>query len=234
MTSIQCTKGCGACCHFPLISATAGEAFVVLVKLLGAGETPSSLSERLSPYAERYFQFANRQGGLPFTQDRQGAFLAEKLPCPFLVKTDSDWAGHCGIYKARPNICESYHSTDHPSLCAKKLPHGMIDSLLERTDETVAEIRHAERSVFGRSALGHFPLLLLSLLTNAGLQAFLKETDLVAEADEQGNEDWATAQHMADFDLFVELMESIGYSISTNDIQNLIEAQKEAEASSRS
>jgi Fe-S-cluster containining protein len=226
---IQCSKGCGACCHFPLISATAGEAFVVLVKLFGTGQSFAAISQNVMAYADNYLAKATALGGLPFTDDMQRKFMNSNSPCPFFVKeTDINSAsltGHCGIFNIRPSICESYHSTDIPSLCALKQPHGMISSLIEKTDDSTFELRHAERSLFGRSTVGHFPLLLASLCTQQGLDSFLKEIELEPELDEAGNHDWASAQHMTDFDLYVELMASIGYKVTSQDIHNLIAAQ---------
>jgi Fe-S-cluster containining protein len=239
LTQVQCKKGCGACCHFPTISATAGEAFVVLVKLLGSGQTLSQIWQQLEPYTLNYFSKVKEFGGMPFTNAVQKQFLKEPTPCPFFVKETKSTSthssildqlsGHCGIFNIRPNICESYHSTDHPSLCAQKMPHGMMDSIIDRTDQCVAELRFAERSLLGRSAVGHFPLLLAALCTNEGLNCFLKDVEIVPEIDELGEEDWATSQHMADFDLFVEMMKSIGYAVTSEDIHSLIAAQQSLE-----
>ena len=232
--AIQCAKGCGACCHFPLISTTAGEAFVVLVKLLGAGQSFKEISQNVLSYANDYLTKANSTGGLPFTDKMQRAFMKSNPPCPFFVKeTDlplHSMAGHCGIFNIRPHICESYHSTDNPALCALKQPHGMISSLLDKSDSYVSEVRQFERILFGRSTVGHFPLLLAALCTQNGLDSFLRELNAKPASSDSEISDQIEAQHMADFDLFVEMMASLGYDVTSEDIHNLITAQTELES----
>ena len=252
---ITCHKGCGTCCHFPLITVTAGEAFVLLIKLLASGETLENLHAKLTAYTERYFSAAKQLGSLPFSNEKQRAFVNQKLACPFL---DTDNSA-CGIYPIRPLICDSYHSTSDVSLCTKKQKHGMFDTVVARGEEAIEELRHLERSLFGRSALGHLPLLLAALCTKEGMESFLQEVkvteteppDLIVHLDPavtaedvefdslkpadqhlaSTNEapDLNHQQHMADFDLFVELMNASGYAMSKSDIADLIAAQEDME-----
>jgi Fe-S-cluster containining protein len=219
--SVSCTKGCGACCHFPIVSCTTGEAFCVLIRLLGEGKSIESISQNLKKYVDKYLDLSVQNGGIPFTNTQQKLFLDAKLPCPFFVSTGPQHQGHCGIFEQRPNICASYHTTSSPQLCAQKAPHGMVTSVVQRTDQCVEELQHLERGLFGRSALGHFPLLLYALCTEQGMNAFLREHEL--EAPEDG--DWNSAQHIADFELYMELLKAVGYTLTSQDIHNLIEAK---------
>jgi|GEM_PF-626957 len=224
-TQVTCAKGCGACCHFPVVPATAGEAFVVLARLLAAGRTLEELALTFGTYARSYFAACTKWGGLPFTQERQKRFLSERLVCPLFTRTGDGFAGHCGVFAIRPLICDYFHSTENPLLCAEKKPHSAFTPIVERGEDAVEELRNIERSVFGRSALGHLPLLLAALCTQKGLDLFLYEHDLTEEqdADEHG-------QHEADFDLYVALLDAAGYSVTAADFHDLIAARAEIAA----
>lgn len=223
-TPITCTKGCGACCHFAIVPATAGEAFVLLARLLARGETLDTLHTRFHRYAKSYFAACQKWGGLPFTNDRQALFLKEKLPCPLLDTKgySTSFGGHCGVFEARPLICDYFHSLDKPSLCAEKKPHATFSRIVERGEAAIEELRAVERGVFGRSALGHLPLLLAALCTQEGLSHFLEEYDLNDDQEAAGE----NGQHEADFELYTALMAAAGYTITQDDLHNLIAAQE--------
>jgi Fe-S-cluster containining protein len=220
-----CTKGCGACCHFPLVPVTAGEAFAVFARILASGEKLETLAESLFAYAKTYFEFSKREGGLPFTDAQQRAFLKAQLPCPFFVSTPEkgQFSGHCGIFPIRPLICDYFNSTESPELCARKSPHRAFKARIDRGEAAVEEVRQWERAMFGRSALGHLPLFIASFCTEAGMAAFQKEYTLSDEQEALG----ADGQHEADFEFFVELLEACGYGMQAHDIHNLIAAQEE-------
>lgn len=235
---VTCAKGCGACCHFPIVPVTAGEAFVLLGRLLASGRELSELAATFSSYARAYFAFCARDGGLPFTDARQRRFLAERLPCPLFVKTASDaraaegasdlppassLAGHCGVFPIRPLICDYFHSTEDPALCAAKAPHGSFARVVDRGEAAVEEIRTYERGLFGRSAIGHLPLLLAALCTHEGLSLFLEERELSPEQEEAGED----GQHEADFELFLGLLAAAGYRATPEDLHDLVAAQEE-------
>jgi Fe-S-cluster containining protein len=237
---IQCTKGCAACCYFPVISASAGEAFFLLLQLLAAEKSLAEINELFGTYARNYFQACHKNGGLPFTDDKQTLFMKEKRPCPLLKVGSSLWTGECSIYPNRPLICDYFHSTDSPSKCASKEPHGLFSELVERGENAVEQIRNFERSVFGRSCMGHLPLLVYALTTQSGMDAFLKEVrfNTSRTPDPSGTADQLTEfpgdeiewQHHADFELYLELMEAAGYQVTSEDIHNLIEAQNQYSA----
>jgi len=239
-SKVTCTKGCGACCHFAVVPATAGEAFVLLARLLSSGESIASLGARFGAYAAKYFAACQKWGGLPFTADRQTQFLAERLPCPLLVtkpyatagapNSHTSFGGHCGAFESRPLICDYFHSLDDPALCALKKPHATFTSVILRGEAAVEEVRAVERSVFGRSAIGHLPLLLAALCTAEGMALFLTERDLTPEQEDQG----ADGQHEADFDLYVGLLAAAGYQITAADLHDLIAAQEALGASRES
>lgn len=220
---VTCAKGCGACCYFPIIPATAGEAFVLLNRLLAEGFELNILAEKLFHYVEKYISFAKDNERLPLLDIDQKKFLSAKLPCPFFEKnSNSLFAGHCGIFTIRPLICGFYNSVDSVKLCEQKLPHRSIETVVHKGSLTQDSIREFERKTFGRSTIGHLPLLLASLCTQEGLQSFLKvchltELDLEKEY----------AQEINDFSLYAEMLNSIGYNISENDLLALEQAQSE-------
>ena len=221
---VTCAKGCGACCHFAVIPATAGEAFVLLARLLAAGDTLDTLHARFHAYAKSYFSACQKWGGLPFSDDRQSLFLKEKLPCPLLVTEGyhTPFGGHCGVFEARPLICDYFHSLDSPSLCAQKKPHASFSRVVERGEAAIEEVRGLERGVFGRSALGHLPLLLAALCTREGLTLFLEEYELNEEQEAAGE----NGQHEADFELYTGLLAASGHTLTQDDLHNLIAAQE--------
>jgi Fe-S-cluster containining protein len=220
---IACTKGCGACCYFPLVPITAGEAFVLLNRLLAEGIDLNQLAEKLFLYAEKYFENAYENNALPFKDSDQKKFLTKKLPCPFFVKEEkNEFSGHCGIFGLRPLICGFYNSIDSPKLCTQKLSHRSIEQTVGLGSLTQDSIRDFERKTFGRSTLGHLPLLLAALCTKEGLEAFLNEVPL---SDEELKEEFAEGVH--DFSLYTEMLKSIGYEIGENDLLALEEAQSE-------
>jgi Fe-S-cluster containining protein len=218
---ITCTKGCGACCHFPVIPATAGEAFIVLARLLAEGQSLEELRAKCIPYASRYLEHARRRGSLPLTDEQQHIFLNEKLPCPLFVSTPATGplGGHCGIFNARPLICDFYHSLETPELCLLKKPHASFADVVERGHQALDDIRSEERKIFGRSTLGHLPLLLAALLTEDGMNAFLK----VVEPSE-GEEN---SQDIEDFSLYMELIACLGYQWGEGEWDALAKAQSE-------
>ncbi len=220
---IACIKGCGACCYFPLVPITAGEAFVLLNRLLAEGIDLNQLAEKLFLYSEKYFENANENGALPFIDSDQKKFLTKKLPCPFFVKEEkNEFSGHCGIFGLRPLVCGFYNSIDSPKLCAQKLSHRSIEQAVGLGSFTQDSIRDFERKTFGRSTLGHLPLLLAALCTKEGLEAFLNEVPLT---EEELKEDFAEGVH--DFSLYAEMLKSIGYHIGENDLLALEQAQSE-------
>lgn len=74
---ITCTKGCGACCHFPIIPATAGEAFVLLARLLAEGQSLADLHSKFMPYARRYLEWAVRQNSFNDRHPAAAVFTGE-------------------------------------------------------------------------------------------------------------------------------------------------------------
>ncbi|KAB8030836.1 YkgJ family cysteine cluster protein [Fluviispira multicolorata] len=220
---ITCQKGCGACCHFPIIPVTAGEAFVLLNKLLATGYDLNSLAEMLFKYKDEYFKFTKKNGKLPITNSDQKLFLKENIPCPFLLKKDSSiHSGSCGIFDFRPLICDFYNSIDSPKLCELKLEHRSIESIASNGSVAQDKIREFERNLFGRSSIGHLPLLLASFCTQNGLNSFLTIKKLTA--DELSEE---YAQELNDFSLYHELLSSIDYILTEKDILAIEEAQSD-------
>ena len=221
-TQFTCKKGCGACCHFPIVPSTAGEAFVLLARLLGEGKSLENLQSQFSTYSERYFAHARAQGSLPFTEAAQKEFLNLKMPCPLFVKDDKEkgFAGACGVFGGRPLVCDYYHSLEAPALCAEKKLHAAFEPLMERGMHAVEEVREKERSLFGRSALGHLPLLLAALCTQQGMEAFLR-----IEIKEKSEDD----QALADFEYYEELLAAAGYKLTRKDLEDLAKAQEDME-----
>lgn len=218
---ITCTKGCGACCHYAIIPATAGEAFVLLARLLADGHSVEDLHAKFMPYARRYLERAQRDKSLPMTDEQQRLFLNEKLPCPLFVPTPETGplGGHCGVFQIRPQICDFFHSLESPQLCLLKKPHGSFADISERGHESLEEIRTSERTIFGRSALGHLPLLVAALLTQEGLNLFLT----VVEPDSSVE----NAQDIEDFSLYIGLLGCLGYFWGDGDWESLAKAQAE-------
>ncbi|MEY2987496.1 MAG: hypothetical protein RJB13_1017 [Pseudomonadota bacterium] len=218
---ITCSSGCGACCYFPIIPATAGEAFVLIAKLLAEGHTLEQLSSRFSHYARAYLDYARKEGSLPITDEQQRLFLTEKLPCPLFNATEYQGSlrGYCGEYEKRPLICDFFHSVEDPVLCWKKAPHGSYSDVMERGHDALEEIRVEERKIWGRSALGHLPLLVASLLTEAGMNLFL--TPIAADSSDESTQDYL------DFSLYIELLSCLGYQWSDSEWASLAKAQSE-------
>ena len=217
---VTCQKGCGACCHFPLIPATAGEAFVVLARLIAQGHSLQDLHNQFMPYARKYLEISRRSGSMPLTDDQQRLFLNERTPCPLFVPTPElgPMSGHCGIFEIRPLICDFFHSLESPALCLQKKPHASYSDVMERGHEALDEIRAAERKIFGRSALGHLPLLLAALMTDEGMKTFLT-------LFEPGSEE--NSQDIADFGLYLELISCLGYEWGEGEWSSLAKAQSE-------
>lgn len=220
---VSCVKGCGACCHFPLVPVTAGEAFVLLNRLLAEGFELKELAEKLFLYVEKYIEFSTDNGRLPFLDSDQKKFLSKSLPCPFFVKKENSFfAGYCGIFGMRPFICEFYNSIDSPKLCEQKSSHRSIEGIVKKGSIAQDTLREFERKIFGRSTIGHLPLLLAALCTQEGLEYFLNEKHLTEiELQEE------FAQGIHDFSLYAEMLSSIGYTIGENDILALEQAQFE-------
>lgn len=219
--AITCAKGCGACCHFPLIPVTGGEAFVLLQRLLASGTDFLTLRSSLFDYVLKYYEHAVAQKSLPFTDAQQFEFLALKLPCPLFKKEPElhhGLGGSCSVFKARPLICNYYHSLDSPTLCHQKQPHRSLGLVVGRGIEAVDELRRKERKFMGRSALGHLPLLMASLCTEEGLKEFLKKYQEAETVEDQ---------ELCDFEFLRKLLSATGYEISENDLSSLQEAQKE-------
>ncbi len=220
---ISCMKGCGACCHFPLVPVTMGEAFTLLNRLLAEGFDLQSLAQKLFDYSHDYFKFAQENETLPFKDADQKKFLKLKKPCPFFVKEEGNqFAGHCGIFAMRPLICEFFNSLDSPKKCQTKLEHRSLETTNEIGSYTQDEIREYERKIFGRSTLGHLPILLAALCTQEGLAAFLAEKHLTTV---ELQEEYADAVN--DFSLLTDMLASLGYNVTEKDIIALEEAQSE-------
>ncbi len=222
---ITCNKGCGACCHFPLISASAGEAFVLSHLLDSLGPVREELKKHIRAYAARYFDYCRSEGSLPFTEAQQKkAFLELKLPCPLFTITGEDFSGHCGVFAVRPLICGYFQSLDNANLCTQKMPHRSYSPLIQRGEEAIDEIQTLERTILGRSTLGHLPLLLAALSTEEGVSAFINTNFQNPESDSLPPEE---AQWSYDFDLLIDLLRVAGYSLTEADIHSLLAAQKE-------
>lgn len=214
-----CRRGCGACCHFPLITVSSGEAYVLYRRLLERASSHEALHEALRSYAAAYFSLARQYGSLPFTDEQQRAFLQHGLPCPlFVASSAGPFAGGCGVYPERPVICDSFHSLDAPSLCAEKAPHRTAEVLISAGEEALRLIRECEYEILGRSALGHLPLFLAAMTHEEGRILLLRQ----AEDDGLSGEE---RQAALDFQLFTELLAVAGYIVGENDIASLLQAQ---------
>jgi Fe-S-cluster containining protein len=222
---VTCHKGCGACCHFPLISATSGEAFVLYHILEQAVEDTQALRNRLLAYAHRYLEYARSKGNMPFTDSEQReAFLALKIPCPLLRTEESPLAGYCSIHPARPLICDYFHSLEAPALCAEKRPHATSSAIIQTGIGAVDHLQAQEIALLGRSALGHLPLLLAAFATLEGREAYLSRGfhDDETEALPEPQRDAAYG-----FGLYMELLAALGYPFGERDIASLLKAQEE-------
>ncbi len=147
--------------------------------------------------------------------------MAEKLPCPLFVRAENQGQlrGHCGDYDKRPLICDFFHSVEDPALCWKKAPHGSYADVMERGHDALEELRTHERKIWGRSALGHLPILVASLLTEAGMNHFL--TAATPSSDEESSQDYL------DFSFYLELLDCLGYQWSDGEWESLAKAQSE-------
>jgi Fe-S-cluster containining protein len=222
---ISCHKGCGACCHYPLISSSSIEAFVLLAGWLSGGHSITEIHNRCMDYTERFRRAAEKIGHLPFSHAARRAFMREDLPCPAFQSTPnspSKRSGYCGVYKERPVICSQFHSTSAPELCAEIQPHGTIPEVMEAGEMAALALRQYEHLHFGKSALGHLPLLLAALTTEDGLNAFLR-VDKPADS----NTEEAMAQDLRDFLFYTELLSCIGIELNERDLVDLEKAQNE-------
>lgn len=122
----------------------------------------------------------------------------------------------------RPLICEFFNSLDSPKKCQTKLEHRSLETTNEIGSYTQDEIREYERKIFGRSTLGHLPILLAALCTQEGLAAFLAEKHLTTV---ELQEEYADAVN--DFSLLTDMLASLGYNVTEKDIIALEEAQSE-------
>jgi Fe-S-cluster containining protein len=223
--SPTCTKGCGACCHFPLISATAGEAFALFQVLDSLEPARDQIRKHVQSYAARYFEHCRKAGSFPFTESQQTrAFLDLNTPCPLFTNTGANQEGHCAVFAVRPLICSYFHSLDAPNLCAAKGSHRTYQPAIQLGEEAIDEIQTLERTLLGRSTLGHLPLFLAAFTTKEGIETFLNTDFRNPESDALPPEE---AQWSYDFDLFIELLKVAGYSITEADIHSLLAAQEE-------
>lgn len=225
---ITCRKGCGACCHFPVVPVTMGEAFILFNHLLAAGYSITRLQAMfIAGYSDRYLDFARNAEALPFDAARVRSFMKMKLPCPLFEKTptkDDPLGGHCSAFSVRPLICDYFHSTDSPQMCARHEPHGTLTHIIQRGIDAVDELRAFERKQFGWSVLIHLPLAIAVLCTQAGLD-FVTNHRVQA----QENED---EQSLYEFQLFAKMVRMLGYQLGENDLKSLQLAQQEAGAHS--
>lgn len=220
--TVTCAKGCGACCHFPTIPVTMGEAFVLFNHLLASGFSLTTLHGQFLSYSEKYFLAAKKLGALPFDEQRIVEFMKMRLPCPLFQKSTAkidDFGGSCSAFSVRPLICDYFHSTDSPSLCAAHKPHGTISRVINRGVAAVDELREFERTLFGWSVLGHLPLLLAAFCTQQGLELFM--TRRLQRQDEEQQ------QAIAEFQIYSEFLEILGYRMGENDLISLELAQSE-------
>jgi Fe-S-cluster containining protein len=223
--SPTCHKGCGACCHFPLISSTAGEAFVLFQILDSLEPAREQIRNHIRTYATRYFEHCRQSGSFPFTESQQKkAFLELNMPCPLFTHSGTDLEGHCAVFAVRPLICSYFHSLDAPNVCAAKGSHRTYHPAILLGEEAIDEIQTLERTLMGRSTLGHLPLFLAAFTEKEGIEAFLNTDFRNAESDALPPEE---TQWSYDFDLFIELLKAAGYSITETDIHSLLAAKEE-------
>lgn len=225
--SLRCSKGCGTCCHYGLIASSSLEAFGVLVAWVGQGRPLEELARKCEHYCDSFKRALTDIGHLPFSISARRAFLKHRIPCPILVETTASpqegalYGGSCGLYAHRPTICSSFHSTDDPQFCMSLTGHSLDQTLISSGEHAAESLRSVERSVFGKSALGHLPLLLAALTTAEGLDCFLRVDDIASSAEEQG---------IQDFFFYVELLEIIGIKLTEADFADLEVAQLEAQS----
>jgi len=199
--SFVCFKGCGTCCHFPLISASTGEAFLLYHLLKNIYH--ESLDILLKDYASLYFRLVQKYGGLPFLEETRTLFFQEKLPCPFLNQE-----GACSIYGLRPLICSFYHNTESVSLCEEKKPHRVHEELVREGERLLLERKGFEHQLLGHSALGHLPLLMAACTSPSYLEKYTQGYE-----DRQENEE-------RNLELFLLVYESLGYQVTSSDLEN--------------
>lgn len=221
---ITCFKGCGACCHFPVVPVTMGEAFILFNHLLAAGYSTTRLQAMfISGYSNRYFDFARKVESLPFDATRVRLFMKEALPCPLFERTptqENPLSGHCTAFSVRPLICDYFHSTDSPELCFRHKPHGTLTHIIQRGIDAVDELRAFERKHFGWSVLIHLPLALAVLCTQAGLDFVTSHRIQALESEDE--------QSLYEFQLFAKMMSFLGYKLGESDLKSLQIAQDEA------
>jgi hypothetical protein len=215
----SCFKGCGACCHSALISSSSLEAFGVLVAWVGSGHSLHDLAQRCQSYVQGYLSFRERTGHLPFSLAARRRFMLELLACPLFVPGTERFAGACGFFEHRPIICSSYHSLGPASGCATLAPHAVDTAYITMGTDLSESLRHFERKTFGKSALGHLPLLLAALVTQEGLNAFL------STAAPQAGE--AQSQEEIDFSFLVSLYQAAGVALTLADLEDLMRAKDE-------
>lgn len=193
----------------------------MIAKLLAEGHALDELASRFSQYARGYLDYARQQGSLPLSDSQQRQFMSVRLPCPLFKPTENlgPLRGHCSEYDKRPLICDFFHSVEDPALCWKKAPHGSYSDVMERGHDALDELRKEERKIWGRSALGHLPLLAASLLTETGMNLFL--TPLTASQREENSEDYL------DFSFYLELLACLGYQWGESEWDSLAKAQSE-------
>ena len=216
--AMSCRKGCGACCHSAIISTSSLEAFGLVVAWIGSGQAMDDLAQRCHTYVNSYLKFRARQGYLPFSRAARRAFMSERLACPLFIAGSQPFEGHCGFFEQRPLICTSYHSLSPPEACVALDPHDVQSGYLRIGEQLTEDLRDVERATFGKSAMGHLPLLLAALLTQEGMDAFLIVRD--PSVDE-------VSQDEADISATVTLYAAAGISLHDQDIEDLSRAQSE-------
>lgn len=217
--AMTCFKGCGACCHYGVISSSSMEAFGIVVSWVGSERPLSELADKCNAYVSGYKKVVERMGHLPFSLAARREFLKEQLPCPLFVRNpERPFGGSCGFYEFRPIICSQFHSTESPAKCAAVQPHGTDAERMTCGEEAAHELRQFERQHFGKSALGHLPLLIAALTNSQGLEAFLRVESCSDDPQEQG---------AREFFFYCELLESLGISVGERDFADLERAQAE-------
>lgn len=225
---ITCQKGCGACCHYGLISCSSIEAFSVLVSLLGEGTELSALNKIAVDYVNEFIAARNAIGNLPFSHASRLQFLKKRVPCPFLGAdeapqgSEESFGGSCQIYSHRPLICRLYNSTENPKKCASLQKHAVAWEAVSTGENCTEALREFERQQFGKSALGHFPLIFAAMTTERGLRAFLRK-DALNNHDKEPD----LNQEERDFFFYVELLDSLGIQLTEEDYSDLELAQTE-------